>query len=126
MRPVREFAPSILWLRPRRSTSSQALDSFGKLASRPTTAVFSTLLPSLGRALYQWKIQTLPCFLRSSRVSHPFCDISAFSPDRAGDYLGPNHNASLPRGKARFFCLGNRGCEFAQAETPDPSRSRGC
>ncbi len=40
------------------------LDSFGKLATRPTTTVFSTCLPSLGRTLYQWKIQTLPSFLR--------------------------------------------------------------
>src|ERR1035438_10360872 len=99
MRPVREFAPSILWLRPRRSTSSQALDCFGKLATAPNTAEFSTLLPSLGRALYQWKIHTLPCFLRSSRVSHPFCDISAFSPDSARHCPEPNHTGSLPRGK---------------------------
>src|ERR1017187_8101906 len=91
MRPVRELAPSILLLRPRRSTSSQALDSFVKLATRPTTAVFSTLLPSLNRALYQWKIHTLPCFLRSSLVSQPRCDISAFRPDGDGTSLGSNH-----------------------------------
>src|ERR1035438_8506208 len=91
MRPVREFAPSILWLRPRRSTSSQALDSFVKLATRPTTAVFSTFLPSLGRTLYQWNTQTLPCFLRSSFVNHPLCDISAFHPDSARHCLGSKH-----------------------------------
>src|SRR5208283_1776844 len=124
MRPVREFAPSILWLRPRRSTSPQALDSFEKLATRPTTAVFSTLLPSPGRALYQWNIQTLPCFLRSSLVNQPRCDISAFRPDSAEDCLGSNHAGSLPRGKPRgFFRLGKRGCQLAQAKAPHPSRA---
>src|ERR1019366_3335768 len=121
MRPIREFSPSILWLRPRRSTSSHAMDSFEKLATRPTTAVFSTLLPSPGRALYQWKTQTLPCFLRSSFVNHPLCDISAFHPDSAGDCLGLNHTGFLPRSKPRFFRRRNGGSEFAQPKTPDTS-----
>src|ERR1039458_6854771 len=123
MRPVWKFGSSILWFKPRRSTSSQALDSFEKLATRPTTTVFSTLLPSLGRALYQWNTQTLPCLFRSSFVSQPRCDISAFHPDSAGDCLGLNHTGFLPRSKPRFFRRGNGGSEFAQPETPDTSRA---
>src|ERR1035437_9825989 len=124
MRPAPAFGSSILWFKPRRSTSSQAPDSFGKLPTRPTTAVFSTLLPSLGRVLYQWNSQTLPCFLRASFVNQPRCDISALSPQSAGDCLGSNHTGSIPRGKPTVL---RRGCDrsgkFAQAETPDTSRT---
>src|ERR1019366_3149415 len=93
------------------------------VATRPTTAVFSTLLPSLGRALYQWKTQTLPCFFRSSFVSQPRCDISAFRPDSTGDCLGLNHTGFLPRSKPRFFRRRHGGSKLAQAETPHPSRT---
>src|ERR1019366_4888785 len=105
------------------STSSQALDSFAKSATGPTTTVFSTLRPSLGRVLYQWYSHTFPCFLRSSFVNQPLCDISAFHPDSAGDCLGPNHTGSLPRGKPRFSRRGNSVGNFRQAETPHPSRA---
>src|ERR1019366_10101944 len=105
------------------STSSQALDSFAKSATGPTTTVFSTLRPSLGRVLYQWYSHTFPCFLRSSFVNQPLCDISAFHPDSAGNCLGLNHTGFLPRSKPRFFRRRHGGSEFAQAKTPDTSRA---
>src|ERR1035437_46211 len=123
MRPVWKFGSLILWFKPRRSTSSQAWDSFAKSATGPTTTVFSTLRPSLGRVLYQWYSHTFPCFLRSSFVNHPLCDISAFHPDSAGDCLGLNHTGFLPRSKPRSFRRRNGGSEFAQPEAPDTSRA---
>ena len=42
-----------------RSTRYHTLDSRNYQPARPT-AVFSIFLPSLGRALYESKIQTLP------------------------------------------------------------------
>src|ERR1035437_6587465 len=42
---------------------------------------------------------------------------------RAGDCRGLNHTGSLPRGKPRFFRRRNGGSEFAQPETPHPSRA---
>jgi len=63
--------------------------------------------------------QFFPCFLRSSFVNHPLCDISAFHPDSAGDCLGPNHTGCRSLRK-HFLSRASTDVmvKFAEQESP--------